>query len=100
MSSPRFDTSLAGYKSGSLDKQNHIYRKQQRPQPYPLVQNDSGYESATDFGFDSVLASSSTSLLGLANSIECRKLLQKDSNFASETIVDCYESDDHSISMY
>lgn len=93
------DTSLTGYKSGSVDNQDDIYRNRQRPQPHPLVQTDSGYGSATPLPFDSVLSSSSPSLLGLADLVKCNELLKNDSNFASETVVDCYESDFHSVSM-
>lgn len=93
------DTSLAGYKSGSTDRQDDIYRNRQRPQPYPLTQADSGYESATHLHVDKVSTSSSPSLLSLANLVKCDELLKNDSNFASETVVDCYESDFRSISM-
>ena len=96
---PPVDTSLTGYTSGSVDRQNDIYRNRQRPQPYPLVQNDSGYESATQASLSSLLPSSSPSLLGLADSVKCCKLLDNDSNFASETVIECYQSDSHSISM-
>ena len=93
------DTSLTGYKSGSIDKQDAIYRNRQRPQPYALVQTDSGYGSATHSSFERVLTASSSSLLSLADLVKCDKLLKNDSNFASQTVVDCYESDFHSISM-
>ena len=96
-----FDTSLTGYVSGSLDKQDDIYRNRQRPQPYPLVQTDSGYGSATPMRLDSVLTSSSspTSLLGLADLVKCNELLTNASNFASESVIECYESDFYSTSM-
>lgn len=92
------DTSLTGYLSGSVDRQDDIYRDRQRPQPYPLVQNDSGYESATHASSSSLLASSSPSLIGLANSVKCSELLDNHLNFAPATVVECYQSDSHSIS--
>ena len=97
MSAPPVDRSLTGYASGSVDKQDAIYRNQQ-PQPHPLVQNDSGYESATHLAFKSLPTSSSPSLLGLADSLKCNELLNRDSNFALETVVECYQSDSHSLS--
>ena len=45
MAAPPVDTSMMGYTSGSVDRQDDIYRNRQRLQPYPLVQNDSGYGS-------------------------------------------------------
>lgn len=99
MPAPPVDTSLTGYTSGSVDRQDDIYRIRQRPQPYPLAQNDSGYESATHASFSSLRPSSSPSMLGLADSVKCCSLLDNDSNFASETVVECYQSDPHSISM-
>lgn len=99
MNAPPVDTSLTGYKSGSIDKQDAIYRNRQRPQPYPLVQADSGYGSATSMRLDSALTSSSTSMLGAADLVKCNELLQNVANFASETAVDCYESDFYTMSM-
>ena len=93
------DTSLTGYTSGSVDKQDDIYRKQQRPQPHQLGYSNSSYDSAIHLRFGSLRASSS-SLLGLADSVKCHELLNNDSNFALKTVVECYQSDFRSISMY
>ncbi|KAI9721200.1 MAG: hypothetical protein M1812_002361 [Candelaria pacifica] len=100
MPAPPVDTSLTGYKSGSVDRQDDIYRNRERPQPYPIVQNDSGFESATHLRFNNSSTSSSSSspsLLGLANSLKGEALLSNDFNFASKSVVDCYESDFRSI---
>lgn len=98
MPAPPVDTSLTGYTSGSVDRQDDIYRNRQRPQPYPLVPTDSGYESASQIRGNSLKALPAPSLLGLANLVKCNELLNNNSNFASKTNIDCYRSDFHSIS--
>ncbi|MCJ1464647.1 hypothetical protein MMC07_003260 [Pseudocyphellaria aurata] len=98
MPTPPVDTSLTGYKSGSVDRQDDIYRKRQRPQPYPIVPTDSGYESACQIHGQSLKALPSPSLLGLANLVKSNELLDNNSNFASKTDIDCYQSDSRSIS--
>lgn len=100
MPAPPVDTSLRGYKSGSVDRQDDIYRNRQRPQPYPLIPNDSGYESASHLRFNNLQELSSPSLLGLANLVKCDELLNNSSNFALKTTLECYQSGFHSISMY
>lgn len=98
------DTSLTGYTSGSVGKQDDIYRKQQRPQPHQFGYNnssyDSAYDSASHLRFGTLRDLSSSSLLGLADSVKCNELLKNDSNFALKTAVECYQSDSRSISMY
>ena len=94
------DTSLTGYTSGSVDRQDDIYRNRQRPQLHQLGSSDSGYDSATHLRFGSLRASSSSSLLGLADSVKCNELLNNGSNFALKTVVECYQSDFRSISVY
>ena len=93
------DTSMMGYKSGSVDGQDAIYRNRQRLQPYPLIQVDSGYGSTMKIPSSRLPVLSSPSLLTIANSVKCSELLSSDSNFAPNTAVECYESDDCSISM-
>lgn len=83
-----------------IDKHNGIYRNQQRPQPYPSIQPDSGYGSTTSIRLDSVLTSATPSLLGLADRVKCTELLKNTSNFAKETAVECYESNFCSISTF
>ena len=103
MAAPPVDTSMTGYTSGSVDRQDDIYRNRQRIQPYPLVQNDSGYGAAVRIHSSSLQVPpvlSSPSLLSFANSVKCSELLNNDSNFAPNTAVECYESDDCLISMY
>ena len=85
-------------KCGSIDKQDGIYRKEDRPQPHPLIQTDSGYGSTTPMQLDSVLNPAIPSLLGLADQVKCHELLKNASNFAAESVVECYESDFSSIS--
>ena len=98
MATPPFDTSMTGYTSGSIDRQDDIYRNRQRYRPYPPVQKDSAYGSAITIHSSSLQESSSHSLLSLADSVKCSALLSNDSNFAPNTAVECYESDDCSIS--
>lgn len=93
MSVKPIDTSLTGYTSGSVDRQDAIYRNRKRPQPYPLINNDSGYETASYLHLGKAQASSAPSLLGLADSVKCTELLNNDSNFAVESMVGCYQSD-------
>lgn len=88
MAAPPADTSMTGYVSGSVDRQ---------PQPFPIVQYDSGYGSAIKSHSSSLQVLSSPSLLNLANSVKCSELLNNDSNFATNTAVECYESDGCSI---
>ena len=99
MAAPPVDTSMMGYTSGSVDRQDDIYRNRQRLQPYPLVQNDSGYGSSMKIPSSRLQVLSSPSLLTIANSVKCSELLNNDSNFAPNTAVECYESDGCSISM-
>ena len=93
MALPPVDTSMTGYVSGSVDKQDDIYRNRRRPQARPIVQNDSGYGSGIKLRSSSFRAETSTSLLTLANSVRSTQLLDNDFNFASSTTVECYESD-------
>lgn len=93
------DTSITGYTSGSVDKQDDIYRNRPRLQPYPIVQNDSGYGSAIKIHSSSFQTPSSSSFLSFVDSVKCSELLNNESNFAPSTAVECYESDDRSISM-
>jgi hypothetical protein len=97
MVAPPVDTSMTGYTSGSVDRQDDMYRNRQRPQPYALSQNAPGYDS-TNLHSGSLQTLSSPSLLGLANLVKCSELLDNDSNFASDTVIECYESDSYSIS--
>lgn len=83
---------------GSLDKQDDRYRNRQRPQPFPLVGTGSGCDSAINMHTSSLQLLSSPSLLAVANYVKCSELLNNDSNFASSTAVECYESDGYSIS--
>ena len=99
MSAAPVDTSLTGCTSGSVDRQDDIYRNRQRPQPYQPGYNDPGYKFATHLRFGNLRASLSPSLLGLADSVKCNELLNNDSNFALKTLVECYQSDFRSISM-
>lgn len=99
MVAPPVDTSMTGYTSGSVDGQDDIYRNRQRFPPYPLVQNDSASGSAIKTPSGSLQVLSSPSLLSLANSVKCNALLSNNSNFAPNMAVECYESDDYSISM-
>ena len=98
MLTPPVDTSMTGYVSGSLDKQDDTYRNRQRPQPTPLVQNESGYGSAIKSRSSILQTQSAKSLLTLANAVTSSELLNNESNFASTTAVECYESDGCSIS--
>ena len=90
---------MMGYKSASVDRQDDIYRNRQRLQPFPLVQNDSGYGSTMQIPSSRLQVLSSPSLLTIANSVKCGELLNNEPNFAPNTAVECYESDDCSISM-
>ncbi|KAI9891091.1 MAG: hypothetical protein M1814_003290 [Vezdaea aestivalis] len=100
MGAPPVDTSLTGYVSGSVDKQDEIYRNRKRPAPKPIQREDSGYDSAGNLGFKSFSTSSSAPLIGLANTASAAKLLNNDSNFAGKTDFDCYIGDGSSISEY
>lgn len=93
------DTSITGYTSGSVDKQDDIYRNRPRLQPYPLVQQDSGYGSAIKIHSTSLQDPSSSSFLSFVNSVKCSEMLNNESNFAPSTAVECYESDNSSMSM-
>lgn len=98
MVTPPVDTSMTGYVSGSLDRQDDIYRNRQQPQPTPLVPNDSGYGSAIKSRSSSLQTQSAKSLLTLSNAVTNSELLNNESNFAPTTAVECYESDGCSIS--
>ena len=99
MAAPVIDTSMTGYVSGTINRQDDIYRNRPPLQPYPLVQNDSGYGSATKINSSSLQVLSSPTILSLANSVKCSELLNNDSNFAPNTTVDLYECDELSMSM-
>ena len=92
MHQPPFNTSLTGYVSGSIDKQNDLYRNRQRPQPHPLVHEDSGYESAPHVRLSNLARSNATSLLDLANALHSFDLLENKSNFSGETSIEYYEA--------
>ena len=92
------DTSMTGYTSGSVDRQDDIYRNRRRPQSSPLAQTDSGYGSAVKIDHNSPQVLSCPSLLSLANSVKCSELLNNDSNFALHMAVECYESGGSSMS--
>ena len=101
MAIPPVDTSVTGYQSGSVDRQDDIYRHRlQRPQPRPLVQHDSGYESAANVHSSSLGSLSSKSFLTFADSVKCSKLLENKSNFAPSTVVECFECDGSSMRGY
>lgn len=100
MAAPPVDTSMMGYASGSVDGQDDIYRNRQRLQPYPLLPNDSGYASTMKVPSIRHQVPSYPSLLTLANSVKCNELLSNESNFAAHTTVECYESNDCSISTF
>ncbi|MCJ1272789.1 hypothetical protein MMC21_000578 [Puttea exsequens] len=91
------DISMTGYVPGTVDGKNDIYRNRKRLQPYPLVQNDSGYESTINSHSSSLPSLPSPSFLSLASFVKCSELLNNESNFSSSTAVECYEGDGHSI---
>ena len=92
------DTSMMDYISGSVDGQDDICRNPPRFQPNPLLQNDSAYGSTIEIPSSRHQVLLSPSVLTLANSVKCSELLNNDSNFAPNMAVECYESDDCSIS--
>lgn len=94
------DTSLTGYTSGSVDRQDAIYRNRQRPQPYPLLQNDSGYETGAHSSPSKLSNSAPSCLLSLAHSAKCHPVLSNEANFVSESDIECYESDTYKFSTY
>ena len=100
MAIPPVDTSVTKYQSGSVDRQDDIYRNRRRPQPLPFMQHDSGYESAANIHSSSLGSLPSKSLLTFANSVKCSELLDNDANFAPSTVVEGYQCDNHSIREY
>ena len=93
------DTFMVGYTSGSVVGQDYVYRNRQRLQPYPLVQNESGYGSTMRISWSPYQVLLSPSLLTFANYVKCSELHINDSNFAPHTAVESYESGECSISM-
>lgn len=98
MPSLNVDKSSSVNKCESTNKQDGIYRKEDRPQPHPLIQTDSGYGSTTPMLLDSVSNPAIASLLGFADRVKCHELLKNAPNFAAESVVECYESDFSSMS--